>query len=362
MDQAENEIEALQSAVQDGQLDSDKEEEIQALAAKRTKDVILSHCSYYDVLLPIMGNRPNNLPLASAKTPAPSTSKPPAPSPLSSIESTPSNTINLTPSNAINLTSGQLLPMEDSQSTQYSGSESTHSLIPILEMMDDFDIPDPDDPIGTNSHTQPPHRDQPEANETIKGNVHPQQSQRSPSCQFQTPGRNKVSSNLGPTPKTVSRRSSGSAAVLKSMKSSLPSPSDFQAMTQNAKETNDTNCLMLQETAGAHNTVIGLLGAKFGLQTASNKHSLEEEDPDELANKKAKRAKQDELDLIRLECKLAAERRAFEQEKNGSGSKMLPLDLMREKVDMVAKLTLAHVPVEQAQKMVEEILKGLDSV
>ncbi|KAH9808070.1 hypothetical protein DFH28DRAFT_1070756 [Melampsora americana] len=359
MDQAENEIEALRSAVQDGQLDSDKEEEIRALAAKRTKDVILSHCSYYDVLLPIMGNRPNNLPLASAETPAPLTSKPPAPLPLSSIESTPSNTINLTPSNAIDLTSGQSVPMEDSQSTQYSGLEPTHSLIPILEMMDDFDIPDPDDPIGTNSHSQPPHHDQPDANETIEGNVQPQ---RSPSCQFQTPGRNKVSSNLGPTPKTVSRQSSGSAAVLKSMKSSLPSPSDFQAMTQNAKETNDTNRLMLQETAGAHNTVIGLLGAKFGLQTATNKHSLEEEDPDELANRKAKRAKQDELDLIRLERELAAERRAFEQEKNGSGSKMSPLDLMREKVDMVAKLTLAHVPVEQAQKMVEEILKGLDSV
>ncbi|KAH9811429.1 hypothetical protein DFH28DRAFT_1223969 [Melampsora americana] len=227
MDQAENEIQALPSAVQDRQWDSDKEEEIRALAAKRTKDVILSHCSYYDVLLPIMGNHPNNLPLASAKTPAPLTSNPLAP--LTSGEWTPSNTINLTPSNAINLTSGQLLPMDESQSTH---------------------------------HTQPLHHAQPNPNETIEPNVQSQQSQRSPSCQFQTPARNKVSSNLGQTPKTGSRQSSGSAAVLKSMKSSLPM-------------------------------------AKSGLQTASNKHSLEEEDPNELANKKAKWAKQDELNLIR---------------------------------------------------------------
>ncbi|EGF99081.1 uncharacterized protein MELLADRAFT_94913 [Melampsora larici-populina 98AG31] len=320
------------------------EDEIRALAAKRTKDAILSHCAYYDALQPLMGQHPNNLPLASAETPSPSSSIPPAAS--TSMAPTPSNTIHPNPLTSIDLTSGQI---DETQSTQISGWDSTQSVNPHLESIEDFDLPDPNDLTD----------DQPSSNDMIAPNIQSQPLQRASSSQSQTPARNKVSSEASQTPKNSSRRSSGSAAVLKSMKSSLPSQTDFQEMNMNAKETNNTNRLMLQQTADTHNTVIGLLGAKFGLPSSSSKHSLEEEDANVLANKKAKRAKQDELDLIRLERELAAERRAFENEKSGSGSKMSPLELTREKVDMVAKLTLSHVPLEKAQQMVEEMLKDL---
>ncbi|KAH9813293.1 hypothetical protein DFH28DRAFT_1128753 [Melampsora americana] len=220
---------------QEGELDLDQGVENRALAANKCKDLMLFYCPYYDALVPIMGNCPNNLLLASSETPALLPAKPPPPPPPSTlIESNPSKSIDLTPLTSIGFTDSQTSPMANPWSTQLSGWFPTLLLNSNMYSNKEFNLPGSiDDLIKPSQQTK--------SNENIKSDILSQTFQQLPSSQLQTPARDTPSSNLGQTPKSLSRQSSGSAALLKLMKSSLLSQTYFQEMNQNMKETNNTN-------------------------------------------------------------------------------------------------------------------------
>ncbi|KAH9816462.1 hypothetical protein DFH28DRAFT_1081780 [Melampsora americana] len=138
-----------------------------------------------------------------------------------------------------------------------------------------------------------------------------------------------------PIPKDTPRRASGNATLLNNIQSSLPTQSDFQELNQHYKSSNDNTQIMVQHAAEATNTP----------------------SPEAVAIKKAKQAKQDELDLLKLDLELARERKALEENESGSG--MSRLQIGREMVEMIAKLTSANVPHEEAKKIAHEFLAGL---
>ncbi|EGF97316.1 uncharacterized protein MELLADRAFT_85868 [Melampsora larici-populina 98AG31] len=147
---------------------------------------------------------------------------------------------------------------------------------------------------------------------------------------------------------------------LNNIQSSLPTQSDFKELNQHHKSSNDNTRIMVQQAADATNTVMGMISSRFGFQMPKDtqKQSVDEdEDPEAVATKKTKQAKQDELNLLKLDRELAQEQKALELDKSGSG--MSKLQLGREMVEMIAKLTSATVPHEEAKKMAQEFLQVL---
>ncbi|KAH9819547.1 hypothetical protein DFH28DRAFT_1080161 [Melampsora americana] len=143
-----------------------------------------------------------------------------------------------------------------------------------------------------------------------------------------------------PIPKDTPRRASGNATLLNNIRSSLPTQSDFQELNQHYKSSNNNTRAMVQHAAEATNTVMGMIGCRFGFQMPNDTHKRsavddEEPSPEAVAIKKAKQAKQDELDLLKLDLELA------------------------QMVEMIAKLTSANVPHEEAKKIAHEFLAGL---
>ncbi|KAH9820325.1 hypothetical protein DFH28DRAFT_1121401 [Melampsora americana] len=107
---------------------------------------------------------------------------------------------------------------------------------------------------------------------------------------------------------------------------------------------------------------MGMIGSRFGFQMPNDTHKRsavddEEPSPEAVAIKKAKQAKQDELDLLKLDLELAREQKALEENESGSG--MSRLQIGREMVEMIAKLTSANVPHEEAKKIAHGFLAGL---
>ncbi|EGG13018.1 uncharacterized protein MELLADRAFT_87063 [Melampsora larici-populina 98AG31] len=307
----DSEIEALQ---QTEDWTVEREEEIRVLAANTTKEILHSKCNYYNILLPIMGDRPSN-------------------EPLNAVES------------------GIITQGDKSQVTQISGWNPSKSLEPSNEDLhrilgdNDFDL----------SLTQV---------DTEASEPRPLTStsiQRTPSSQSlrltkstQPPLMNQASGSL-----KNSKRNSGTAAVLKTIQSSLPTQADFKEMNDLHKASNENQRLMLEQVAGASTGMANILGARFGITKPSDKHALEENDlsAEEIELRKSKRKKQDELKMLKLERELAQERRALEENSNGSG--LSKLDLARERISMIAKLSSSNIPYAEAERMADEVIKNL---
>ncbi|KAH9807177.1 hypothetical protein DFH28DRAFT_1220375 [Melampsora americana] len=313
---ADVEIEALHTS---GEWSVEKDDEIRASAAKTTKDILASKCTYYDALLPVMGDRPSNEPLHAAES--------------GMMTSTENNSF-----------SGRL-PAPDE-------SESTRSIQDI-----NWDGEVPLDGDGINSG--------PESDEMVRprtsGSNYPQstgpsQSEHNSRRSLPTPSQPSNTSTIN-----LSRRSSSSSSFLKSIQSSLPTQSDLKEITDINKISNQNQRLMIEKVAEASEGMVSILGARYGIDKAIEKRPPDDEDqtPEAIARRKAKKIKQDELELIRLERELAQERKALEVHSRGSG--MSKLELARERIDMITKLAAANIPYAEAERMADAVIDGLQN-
>ncbi|EGF97408.1 uncharacterized protein MELLADRAFT_58245, partial [Melampsora larici-populina 98AG31] len=102
---------------------------------------------------------------------------------------------------------------------------------------------------------------------------------------------------------------------------------------------------------------MNIIGARFGNQ--NEKHNLEIDDltPEEIERKKTKKAKSEELELLKLERELAQERKALTETSQASG--LSKLELAREKADMITKFCSVGISLEEARTMAQEIIDGM---
>lgn len=325
---AEQEIEALHAT---GQWTIEREEEIRALTARTTNDILHSKCPYYNILLPVMGDRPTNEPLYAAE----------------SGMITQSSTEN-------NLSSALLSPADETQATQYSGWDPTQSLDNHEDTLPDpldITLPQPEDRTRTSSSNQIQHTAQSQTNPIPREG----RSQLQSNPRTNPP----ASQSSNQSTNNISRRNSSSSSFLKSIQSSLPSQTDFKEMNENNKTSNENQRLMIEKVAGASQDMVSILGARYGFEKPNEKHPLEEEDltPEAIARRKAKKAKQDELDIIKLDRELAQERKALEEHSRGSG--LSKLELAREKIDIITKLAAVNIPYAEAERMADAVIEGL---
>ncbi|EGG06473.1 uncharacterized protein MELLADRAFT_86628 [Melampsora larici-populina 98AG31] len=297
------------------------EEEMRESTAKTTKDILLSKCSYYDVLLPIMSNRPSNEPMNAAET--------------GMINSNAST----------QLSAG---PVEETLSTQYSGWDQTQS---IDISNDELRRVLEDDNLLNNNEV---------ALREPSSSTPLQRTDSSPSVT-----RSKSNSRAAFSPANnlskndFSRRNLGGSGILKSFQSSLPTQADFKQMNENNKAANENQKLMMEQVAGATHGMASLIESRFGNSNLNNKRPIEEEDltPEAIERRQAKKKKQDELEILKLDRELAQERRALEDHTQGSG--LSKLELAREKISMIAKLLASTIPFNEAERMAQAALDDL---
>lgn len=79
--------------------------------------------------------------------------------------------------------------------------------------------------------------------------------------------------------------------------------------------------------------------------------------PEAIEKRKAKKAKTEELEMLKLDRELAEERRALLESNQGSG--LSKLQLAREKAELITKFCLAKIDIEKAKEMAEEIIDSL---
>ncbi|KAH9815090.1 hypothetical protein DFH28DRAFT_1057624 [Melampsora americana] len=325
MERAEEEIAQLRADT-DLEIDTKQEEAIKASAAKNTKDMLNRICPFYEHLILIMGERAGNNPLSTAET----------------FGGSQQSRLDVLYSPAVG----------ETQSTSYSGWDPSQPL-----------------DLGDSSLDPKGDEDLPSSIESLNS-MQPPSSQTAPNTQIRalvstTPQSGLSSLRLRPPaisnqPSTnTSRRSSGNAGLLKTVRSSLPTQSDFEELNKAQKASNDTNRLLCQHVAEATTSMVGMIGSRLGLTNKDEKRAFEDEDTsvEALATKKAKKDKQDQLDLLKLDRELAQERQALEHHQNGAG--MTKLALLREMVDIIARLTQAGVPHAEARKMAEDFTKEL---
>ncbi|KAH9820734.1 hypothetical protein DFH28DRAFT_1218163 [Melampsora americana] len=322
---AETEIKALHSS---GQWTIDKEDDIRASTARTTKAILHSKCPYYNILLPVMGDRPSNEPLYAAE----------------SGIITPSTTKS-------HLGSARLSPCDEALATQYNGWDPSQSFDHTEESLPytlDNILPNPEDRTRYSVSHQGPHLAQAQSQIEGRPGLHSNPTSNPPASQTSNQSTN-----------NISRRTSSSSSFLKSIQTSLPSQSDIKEMNENNKSANENQRLMIEKVAGASEGMVNLLGARFGVDKSNDKRLLEDDDltPEAVARRKAKKAKQDELELMKLDRELAQERKALEVHNRGAG--MSKLELARERIDIITKLAAVNIPYAEAERMADSVIEGL---
>ncbi|KAH9813506.1 hypothetical protein DFH28DRAFT_1083630 [Melampsora americana] len=278
---AEQGIEALHST---GQWTIEKEDDIRVstnqpkVADTALSDILHSKCPYYNTLLPVMGNCPSNKPLFAAETET------------------------------------QPIPYGATKTLDHHEDSLPDTLDPTLESEDQ------------------------RATSTSIPFQHP--------APIQLDGRPLSPINPRPNPPAsqssthsttnISRQNSSSSSFLKSIQSSLPSQTDIKEMLENNKASNENQRMMIEKVAGASEGMVNILGARFGFEKQNEKRTVEEEDltAEAVAMRKAKKAKQDELKII----------------KN--------LELARERIDIIAKLAAVNIPYAEAEPMADAVIEG----
>ncbi|EGG00288.1 uncharacterized protein MELLADRAFT_93716 [Melampsora larici-populina 98AG31] len=325
-----------------GNWTQDKEDEIRALAAKTTEECLRARCPYYNYLQPIMGNRASNEPIFAADSGNKHLSR------AASIMDRPPSP-----------------PANESQGTQFSGWDPTQNI--DIELNQDtfkeiqsqantdltsatsLEISGPDDCIAISQSA--------ESNPEITSDTSPALNERMNLTSIQHsshPMDYTSSSESFPRPNSKPRLN----VSQKLNQTNIDSPrrsdtNDFQEMKNDIKASIRNGQSMMQEASANSSSLFRLLETKYG------KRDLEDEDlcPEAMSKKKAKKDKQEELELLKLDRELAQERKALAENNQGSG--LSKLDLAREKVDMITKFCAVGVSLDDAERKAEEILNSL---
>ncbi|EGG12909.1 uncharacterized protein MELLADRAFT_87225 [Melampsora larici-populina 98AG31] len=285
------------------------EDEMRELTAKTTKDILLSKCAYYDVLLPIMSDCPCNEPMNAAE-------------------------IGIIDSDSIANTSTQrsFPPVEETLSTQCTRGNQSQS----IDLNTSKDISNEelhrvleDNNLMINNEVVQPRPSNSSSVQCSSSSQSLGQSKSNPPGTF-SPANN-------PSKNEFSRRNLGGSGILKSIQSSLPTQADFKEMNENNKVANKNQKLMLEQVAGA---------------------TLEEDlTPEAIERRLAKKKKQEELEILKLDRELAQECRALEDHSQGAG--LSKLELACEKISMIAKLLASTIPYNEAERMAQAALEDL---
>ncbi|EGG09593.1 uncharacterized protein MELLADRAFT_95877 [Melampsora larici-populina 98AG31] len=302
------------------------------MAAQTTKDCLNSRCPHFDILSPIMADRAGTVPLYTSE---------------SGVDDQPNRS-----NTSINPPSPSPQPQE-TQATQNSGWEPTQRLEPEFDDAEDGQNAD-------NSHSLSQNTTRPNlAQSALSRSLERSSSSQSSLISKTLPRQNFIQPVKKPISENPRRTSAGTLGVLKSFQSSLPTQADYEQLKNENTAAAETNCLAFQQASSNSNAVMNLLEAQFGSQNSSEKRTLDPEDltPEAIEKRKAKKAKTEELEMLKLERELAQERRALHESAEGSG--LSKLELAREKADLISKFCLAHISLETAREMAQEIIDSL---
>ncbi|KAH9819171.1 hypothetical protein DFH28DRAFT_1148347 [Melampsora americana] len=328
LEQAKNKIADLQ-ADPDNDFDEEQGEGIRSRAASLTNDVLRRMCRFYNDLVPIMGSRAANQPLATSKVFAGSQANDTSFNP-SSIESNQNQSQSLEDSSH----STESIPFEENSDLNLTPGSSRAS-------SPEGQVPNPEDQL-------PPIISPPSSFKLSTSN----NTQRMPPARLpKTPTRSSQ------RPSTNKKRE-----ISKSVQSSLPSLSDLKELTEERRKEKNENQQLKDQMASSTQEFIAFLGSHMNESPAknNNKRPLEENlTPETVTKKRAMdnefATKQAELNLLKVDRQLQEEREALT---NGS-SKISKLDLARERVGFVAQLISAGMTQDEAIKFADNVLAGL---
>ncbi|KAH9809283.1 hypothetical protein DFH28DRAFT_1189219 [Melampsora americana] len=324
LEQAENEIADLQ-ADPDNEFDEEQGEGIRSRAASSTNDVLRRMCRFYDDLVPIMGSRAANQPLATSEVFAGSQANETTNN-LSSTESTQNRSQSLEDS----CISNESIRFEEASDLNITPGSSRASS-PEAQMPEPEDhLPQMISPPSTSNNTQ---------------RMPPARLPKSPTRSSQRPSTNKKKE------------------ISKSVLSSLPSLSDLKELTEERRKEKNDNQELKDQMATSTQEFIAFLGSQMNNSPTKKNHKRPLEDnltPETVTKKIAMdnefATKQAELNLLKVDRELQEQRDAL---KNGS-SKISKLALAREKVGFVAQLISAGMTQDEAIKFADNVLAGLD--
>ncbi|KAH9812041.1 hypothetical protein DFH28DRAFT_824177, partial [Melampsora americana] len=318
LEQAETEIADLQ-ADPNAVYDEVKGDSIRMTAASSTKDMLRRLCKFYDELVPIMGDRAANAPLAVA-------------------EVFSSSQVNQPTTNVI---TDQPSPKDPGPQVNPLDSPDSFAFEEALEVT----------PNSSRCHSPDSHHGTPILEDILPPIVKP------------------PSSNIGlkhmppascqPTSSQTSQRSSSSKKneITKSVRSSLPKLSDLKELTDEHKKDRCQMQASKDQMATSTQDFISFLGSRLeGPSTSKANQRPLDDDPETVAKKQALHdkltTKQTELNLIKVNRELQVEQAALEALQRGA-SGVDKLTLAREKFQWVTQMISVGLSKEEAFKIAE---------
>ncbi|KAH9825197.1 hypothetical protein DFH28DRAFT_1047391 [Melampsora americana] len=324
LEQAETEIADLQ-ADPDAAFDEEKGESIRLTAATSTNDMLKRLCKFYDELVPIMGDRAANEPLAVAEV----------------------------------FSNSQLQQSTTNVISEQTSPNDPPPVVNPLDSPDSFVFEEALEVTPTSSRCQSPeaHHQTPILEEVLPPIVKPRSTnsglkQMPPaSCQpnsTQTPQRS---------------ASNKKNEITKAVRSSLPKISDLKELAEEHKKDRSQIEGLKDQMATSTQDFITFLGSRLDGPTSSKaiKRQLEE-DPETAAKRQALdnelTTKQTELNLLKINRELQVEQAALEALQRGS-SGVDKLTLACEKIQWATQMISVGLSKEEAFKIAEDIANGL---